>query len=110
VNRRFKIVVEVDPALADGMSSGLVARLAQGVTVSTCYRGVRVDGLTRRPRVFGSVAALTDLLAVARAQVDFVKRTDITSTATGRWMLDRAMFYRLVAQELFSHRHELWPE
>lgn len=111
---QLHITVEVDPALAEGMHPDLLAKLARGLRVSTCYRGVRVDGLpgmTRRavPIFTSSADAVMHLHSLADTQVEFAANVGAASNATGRWMLDRAAFLRLAAGELIRRRRQLWP-
>lgn len=110
----FNITVEVDPALAEGMRGDLLAKLARGVRVSSCYRGVRVDGLPGMSRfgvpVFAACSdAVMRLHELADIQAEFAVRVGVESTATGRFMLDRAAFLRCVAAELLQRRAQLWP-
>lgn len=112
--RNLKITVEVDPALARTMSPEQRERLARGVRVSTCYGGVRVDGLPGMSRygipVFASSSdAVLFLHELADVQAGCVVRASLGNTATGRWMLDRAAFLRLAAGELVRRQAQLWP-
>jgi hypothetical protein len=109
---QLHIVVEVDPALAEGMHADLLAKLARGIRVSTCYRGVRVDGLPGMTRhaapIFTSSAdAVLHLYRLADTQTEFADR--IGTNATERYHRDRAAFLRLAAGELIRRRRQLWP-
>lgn len=111
---QLHITVEVDPTLADGLHDTLREKLARGLRVSTCYRGVRVDGLPGMTR-FGAPIFVTcsdavmKLHTLADIQAEFAERVGLASTATGRYMLDRAAFLRLAAAELLRRRRQLWP-
>ena len=111
---QVNITVEVDPALVVGCLPSLLEKLARCVRVSTCYRGVRIDGLPGMSRhgvpVFESCSdAVMRLHDLADIQAEFAARVGLLSTATGRYMLDRAAFLRLVAAELIQRRPQLWP-
>lgn len=111
---QLHITVEVDPALAGDLHDTLRAKLARGLRVSTCYRGVRVDGLPGMSRhgapIFTTCSdAIMRLHELADIQAEFAERVGTASTATGRYMLDRAAFLRLAAAELLRRRRQLWP-
>lgn len=111
---QLRITVEVDPALAGDLHDTLREKLARGLRVSTCYRGVRVDGLPGMSSfgapIFATCSdAVMQLHSLADIQAEFAGRVGLTSTATGRFMLDRAAFLRLAAAELLRRRRQLWP-
>lgn len=115
VIRQLRIVVDIDPALAVGMSPALVQRLARGVVAVSCDRGVKIVGLPGVPRdaalVLPSMSiAVAYLHGMAEGQHALAELSGGAGTATGRWLLDRAAFLRLVAQELVQRRAWLWPE
>lgn len=111
---QLKIIVEVDPELANAVPPSLAEKLARGIRASPCRGGVRVDGLPGMTRhgvpVFASCSdAVMFLYELADIQADGALRLGGgPSTATGRYMLDRAMFLRLAAAELLRHRCQLW--
>lgn len=111
MTHRLRIVVEVDPELVDGLDAGLVHRLARGVIVSTRGGHVQIDGLPGWPSmVFATLTqAVMHVHALAENKVATAEHLGGVETATGRWMLDRAAFLRLVAQELVQRREWLWP-
>lgn len=112
--RQLHITVEVDPALADGLHDEFCSKLARGLRVSTCYGGVRVDGLPGMTRhgapIFVTCSdAILKLHTLADIQAEFAERVGLVNTATGLYMLDRAVFLRLAARELLKRRRMLWP-
>lgn len=111
----MRIIVDVDPALAGDMSPELQRRLARGLRVRTCYRGVRIDGLPcpyghHTPIFTSSREAVRYLHELSDVEAEFAQRTGGADTAIGRWMLDRAAFLRCAAECLIDHRLLLWPD
>lgn len=109
----LRIRVEVDLALVDGLEPECIAVLRDGVLVSQCYRGVRIDGACMLPIVAHSlslaVTALHDLADMCEriASVSHLWSTELVVYAL--WLRDCATFYRLVAEVLVQRKDCLWP-
>ena len=111
--RRLNIVVEVDPALAEGMSPRRVEALARGVTIERVADGVTISRLPRLGHdalIFASMPeAVEQLHALADMQKRFANAAGGMDTATGRYRLDCVAFIREIARELVQRHRELWP-
>jgi hypothetical protein len=110
----LRIIVEVDPALADGMHPSLSTKLARGIRVTSCEHGVCVDGLPGHSRhaattFASSSAAVMTMHSLADIEAEFAVHHGGSETTTGRYMLDRAAFLRLAAGELVRRQRQLWP-
>jgi hypothetical protein len=110
---RFRVRVEVDPALVDGLEPECVNVLAGGVLVSTCYRGVRLDGACMLPIVATSmqqaVESLHDIAEMCERLADAPRVWPPPIAAYEPWLRDCAAFYRLVAEQVVLQRDRLWP-
>ena len=113
MSKVLHITVAVDAELAGDLHRDLLVKLARGITARSCYGGVVIDGLPgfgRTPPIFASSdEAIAAVLRVAEVQVAFAENVGLTSTATGRYMLDRATFLRLACDDIAEHRTRLWP-
>lgn len=112
----LRIRVEVDPALVTGLEPECVDVLRDGVLVSPCYRGVRIDGPCMLPIVATSMHIA---VATLHDKADTCERVAGTSKVwTGIdqhlayrvWLRDCAAFYRLVAEQLVLRHARLWPD
>ena len=107
--RQMKVIVEVSPELAAGMSDSQRARLARGLSISSCYRGIRIDGF-QEPQILDTLGnAVMFLLNVSATERALSLSCGGQETATGLWRHDRAEFFRLAAEALFSHQNLFWP-
>jgi hypothetical protein len=109
----LRIIVELDLVLADGMHIELASKLARGIHVTSCERGVCVDGLPGHgrhaaPTFASSSAAVMCMHNLADIEAEFAVHHGGDETATGRYMLDRSAFLRLAAGELVRRRRTLW--
>lgn len=107
----LRIRVEVDPALVDGLEPECVSVLRDGVLVSPCYRGVRIDGACMLPIVAHSpvqaVTALHDIAEMCERLVSIPWPDELATYAL--WLQDCVAFYRLVAEVLVQRKERLWP-
>lgn len=112
--KNLRIIVEVDPALAQGMHTSLTSKLARGIRISPSAAGVRVDGLPGHgrhaaPTFATSSAAVMCMHSLADIEAEFAVHHGGSETATGRYMRDHAAFLRLAAGEIVRRQRELWP-
>lgn len=111
----LRIIVEVNPALAEGMHASLTSKLARGIRVSPTAAGVRVGGLPGHskhtaPTFATSGAAVMCMHNLADIEAEFAVHHGGSETATGRYMRDRAAFLRIAAGEIVRRQRELWTE
>jgi hypothetical protein len=113
MSANLHVYVEIDPALSEGMSAGLLRRLEQGIYIAPFVDGrVRFEGLRfDTALVFDSFVAAVEALHVQAENDETLARlSGGSSTATGRWLSDKAAFLRIVAQEVVQRRARLWPD
>lgn len=106
--QRLRVLVDVEPTLAAGMSHGQVGALVLGIACVRMAEGVQVRITRSMAPTFAQphVAALR-LHALADEWAAWAEDCGGLETATGRWWLDRAALLRIVAGELVR-RPELW--
>jgi hypothetical protein len=105
------VYVEVDDALAQGMSVSSRRRLERGIYVAPLSSGgVRFEGLrSDTALVFESFVAAVEALHMQAESDEKLAQLCGLNTATGVWLSDKAAFFRIVAREVLQRRSSLWP-
>jgi hypothetical protein len=88
--------------------------LRKGVLVSSCYRGVRIDGACLLPIMACSLGHAVDVLhddaEMCERLADAPRAWPPELAGYDLWLRDVAAFYRLVAEVLVQRSAKLWPD
>lgn len=108
--RPLVIRLELDPLLVArmrvcGMAERSLTALGRPLRILPCKGGVSFCGRTYRT----SADLETDLLELARVSADTATLCGGEHTASGRWRMDRAAFFRASAAIVRLYRRQLWP-
>lgn len=109
---KLRIRVDIDPVLAADMHPWHVQRLAQGVLVRSCYRGVRIRWCSDWDvgHCYASLGdALADLSTLADMYERLAEMASGLATPNGRRWHDLAGLLRVTGQVLAQHKDRLWP-
>lgn len=108
--RPLTIRLELDPLLcarltACGLSARSLSVLGRPLRVTPCKGGVIFDGVIH----LTSASLVTELLYRADLCDEVAVACGGEGTATGRWRMDRALFFRSAAATVHLYRGRLWP-
>jgi len=101
----LRVIVEVDPALVGGDDHTLARALERGHVFSACKGGVR----WRRQILRSPDEAVDAIAGEARQLLTQSLAAGGDSTATGRWLHDRARLAIYAARSLHARRRKFWP-
>lgn len=101
-----RLRVDLDDRLSEGFDLPQLKKLARGATFMGCYRGVRVGD-----RIFTSFAQLeTEMVTYAAHLEARALDAGALTTATGRYLHDRASLVWRILIETSARRQRFWPE
>jgi hypothetical protein len=108
--RPLVIRLELDPLLVArmrvcGMASQSLTALGKPLRVLPCKGGVIFDGMIYHT----SIDLERELLYRAELSDENAALCDGEHTASGRWRMDRAAFFRAGAAIVRLYRGQLWP-